>query len=54
MDRDKAFYAKYKTGVHELPPTHAEDIEWEQALIDQGMRDMHLAGRPELYIRDRR
>ena len=52
MDRDKAFYAKYKTGVHELPPTHAEDIEWEQALIDQDMRGMHLAGRPELYIQE--
>ena len=49
-DRDKAYCAKYKQGIHEHPPTFEEDIEWEQNPFQQGMEQLQLAGRPETYL----
>ena len=50
-DRDKAYYAKYKVGIQERPPTFEDDVEWEQDL-QEGIQQLQLAGRPETYLRD--
>ena len=50
-ERDKEFYAKYKIGVEELPPTFEEDVKCEQALILHGLADLAHAGRPSTYIK---
>ena len=49
-DRDKPFYAKYKTGIEELPPTFEEDVHCEQSLILHGITELALAGNPSTYI----
>ncbi|CAE7392560.1 HMA5 [Symbiodinium sp. CCMP2592] len=48
--RDKDFYAKYKVGIHEPPPTFEADIAKEQELLLQGIESMQTAGRPETYM----
>ncbi|CAE7180035.1 unnamed protein product, partial [Symbiodinium necroappetens] len=49
-DRDKPFYAKYKTGIEEVPPTFEEDVHCEQSLILHGIAELALAGNPSTYI----
>ncbi|CAE7613291.1 HMA5, partial [Symbiodinium sp. CCMP2592] len=44
------FYAKYKVGIHEPPPTFEADIAKEQELLLQGIESMQTAGRPETYM----
>ena len=51
-ERDKPYYAKYKVGVQELPPTHSGDVDWEQDLLQQGMQELQRSGRPERYLRE--
>ena len=51
-DRDKPYYAKYKQGIHELPPTFADDVEVEQEMLHRGMESLQAAGLPEVYISD--
>ncbi|CAE7568958.1 unnamed protein product [Symbiodinium microadriaticum] len=50
--RDKDFYAKYKVGIHEPPPTFEADVAKEQELLLQGIESMQTAGRPETYLAD--
>ena len=45
--RDEDFYAKYKVGIHEPPPTFEADVAKEQELLLQGIESMQTAGRPE-------
>ena len=51
-ERDKPYYAKYKVGVQELPPTHSGDVDWEQDLLQQGVQELQRSGRPERYLRE--
>ena len=50
--RDKDFYAKYKIGIHEPPPTFEADVAKEQELLHQGIEPMQTAGRPETDLAD--
>ena len=49
-DRDKDFFAKYKLGIHEFPPTYEADVQIEKEMIQQGMEELRMAGRPESYL----
>ena len=50
--RDKDFYAKYKLGIQECPPTFEDDVKLEKSMIQNGMEELRLAGRPEAYLSD--
>ena len=47
-DREKSWYAKYKIGINEVPPTLKGAVQHE--MLMRGMERMLDAGRPETYV----